>query len=170
MLSVHHFLSRLTDGDGANLASRLNKLSILAGLLGAAVHDYAHPGTSNAHEVKVLSQKAIQYSDSSVLERHHLASAFALIFDPALKPLASLSSDDIRTVRSLVIEMVLFTDLTRHFEFVKWLSSLASVRGKAQFDASTKIIGAETAAASSAMQRRPSASVMQRRPSTGNVA
>jgi hypothetical protein len=45
MLSTHLFLTKF------GVVGRLTKLQLLAALLGAVVHDFNHPGTSNAHEV-----------------------------------------------------------------------------------------------------------------------
>ena len=47
MLSCHHFVTI------TGVAQRLTKLQLLALFLGAIIHDFNHPGTSNAHEVKV---------------------------------------------------------------------------------------------------------------------
>ena len=38
---------------------RLSKVQLLGSLLGAIVHDFNHPGTTNAHEVKLGSSLAV---------------------------------------------------------------------------------------------------------------
>ena len=90
---------------------------------------------------------ALTYSDQSVLERHHLASAFAVLKTKGYDILSGLSSDDYRTVRSLIIEFVLATDLTTHFDFIVRLKTIAATRGHASFAAS------QAAAAQEAMHR-----------------
>ena len=55
-----------------SLVGRLSKFQLLASLIAAIIHDFNHPGTNNAHEVKIQSARALTYSDQSVLERHHL--------------------------------------------------------------------------------------------------
>jgi hypothetical protein len=189
MLSVHLFLSRF------GFVHRLSRVQLLAALVGAIVHDFRHPGTTNAHEVKVRTHRATLHSDSSVLERHHLASAFSVLDEPGHTLLEDLNPDEyqvserhrgcartdcaatalwlrgdcaatarrahVRVImrktedgacacarvcvcaavcvcawvcdgqecRGLIIELVLHTDLSKHFEFVARLNSLASSNG-----------------------------------------
>lgn len=122
-LSVHRFLVEY------QLLARLTKLDILAALVAAMAHDFNHPGTSNAHEVRVGTKRAHRHADLSVLERHHLHSLFELLQQPRLDIFARLSPDERKAVRSLVVELVLSTDLTRHVESVTQLRMLASRRG-----------------------------------------
>eukprot|EP00316_Scyphosphaera_apsteinii_P008910 CAMPEP_0119331552 /NCGR_PEP_ID=MMETSP1333-20130426/80790_1 /TAXON_ID=418940 /ORGANISM="Scyphosphaera apsteinii, Strain RCC1455" /LENGTH=245 /DNA_ID=CAMNT_0007341179 /DNA_START=20 /DNA_END=754 /DNA_ORIENTATION=+ len=112
LLSLHLFLSK------TGLSKRLSKLQLLAAFLAAICHDFRHPGTTSAHEAKVMSPLAIAYSDQSVLELHHLASVFALLNTEGLNVLGPLSAEDFRHVRGLMIEMVLHTDLAKHFDFI----------------------------------------------------
>ena len=50
--------------------------------LAAWVHDLGHTGQNNAYHVATGSGLALQYSDQSCLEMHHLASAFQLLKQP----------------------------------------------------------------------------------------
>ena len=76
-------------------------------------------------------------SDQSVLERHHLASAFAVMKTKGYDILSGLSSEDYRIVRSLIIEVVLATDLMQHFDFIGRLKALAAKSGHAAFSAAS---------------------------------
>ena len=75
------------------------------------------------------SERAITHSDSSVLERHHLQSTFSLLAFPQLDIFAPLSTEDRKAVRLTIVELVLATDLSKHFEFCGRLKTLCSTQG-----------------------------------------
>ena len=59
------------------------------------------------------------YSDQSVLEYHHLATAFTLALSDNDKNIfSSLRPDRYRELRKLVVNMVLSTDMAKHFEYI----------------------------------------------------
>jgi ankyrin repeat protein len=124
-LSLHVFLSQF------QLVGRLTKLELFAAILGALCHDFNHPGTNNSHEQRVRTQRSLRHSDASILERHHLHSTFTLMQHPPLDILARLSSEDRASVRSLMIDAVLATDLSQHLPYVTRLRALAASRGHA---------------------------------------
>jgi len=150
MLHVHVFLMTY------RLHKRLTKVQLLAALLGALIHDFNHPGTSNAFEVKVSTVLALTYSDQSVLEFHHLASSFALLRVKGYDILSGLSAEEYRAVRALIVELVLHTDLTKHFDVVGKLKTLASTRGATAYAAVTTATASEGRGHSTA----PAASVL----------
>lgn len=59
----------------------MTTLEILAILIAAAVHDVEHTGTTNSFHVHSNSEFALLYNDKSVLENHHLYTAFKLMQD-----------------------------------------------------------------------------------------
>ena len=95
----------------------------MAALYAAAVHDFAHPGSNNAHETKVSSPAALRFSDDAILEHHHLEQSFRCLHAPRNNFLAGLSREAYREFRSIVIDMVLATDLSKHFDFVSQLKA-----------------------------------------------
>ncbi|XP_025039723.2 dual specificity calcium/calmodulin-dependent 3',5'-cyclic nucleotide phosphodiesterase 1A isoform X1 [Pelodiscus sinensis] len=97
----------------------LTELEILAMIFAAAVHDYEHTGTTNNFHIQTRSDVAILYNDRSVLENHHVSAAYRLMQEEDMNILANLSKDDWRELRSLVIEMVLSTDMSGHFQQIK---------------------------------------------------
>ena len=112
LLTTHLLLTK------QDLAKRCSPNELLAAYVGAAVHDYSHPGSSNAHEVKVASPLALRYSDDTVLERHHLAAAFMVLAEPRFDVLGGLGKDAKPAARALIIELILMTDLKRHSDFI----------------------------------------------------
>ncbi|CAE7027148.1 regA [Symbiodinium natans] len=60
-------------------ASYFDQLSILALLLGAAVHDMGHDGRTNSYHVNVGDDIALTYNDISVLENMHISKTFKLM-------------------------------------------------------------------------------------------
>ena len=74
--------------------------------------------------VRAFAQLSTRYSDQSVLERHHIASSFDVMLDPKSSLLGGLTEDDYRTVRKLMVDLVLFTDLAKHYEFISKLKTL----------------------------------------------
>lgn len=107
------------------VAAGLSALDEFAALIAAAVHDYNHPGTGNAHEIKVDSPLAIRYHDRSVLEAHHLASAFSELLRPEHNFVAAWDRKAYMAFRELIVQLVLMTDLSKHIDFVAALESAA---------------------------------------------
>nr|XP_020447184.1 calcium/calmodulin-dependent 3',5'-cyclic nucleotide phosphodiesterase 1C-like isoform X3 [Monopterus albus]XP_020447185.1 calcium/calmodulin-dependent 3',5'-cyclic nucleotide phosphodiesterase 1C-like isoform X3 [Monopterus albus] len=98
----------------------LTELEIFALIFAAAVHDYEHTGTTNNFHIQTRSDTAILYNDRSVLESHHVSAAYRLLQeDDEMNILYNLSKDDWRELRTLVVEMVLATDMSCHFQQIK---------------------------------------------------
>lgn len=93
-------------------------LSMLAVLFAASVHDLQHPGVNNAFLSKTLHPLAVRYSDKSVNENHHLACAFDLLGQEEFNFMKDHDLEDFYTFRSLVIDMVLATDMKSHFSIL----------------------------------------------------
>ncbi|XP_034984903.2 dual specificity calcium/calmodulin-dependent 3',5'-cyclic nucleotide phosphodiesterase 1C isoform X4 [Zootoca vivipara] len=112
--TVHYLLFK------TGVAHWLTELEIFAMIFAAAIHDYEHTGTTNNFHIQTRSDTAILYNDRSVLENHHLSAAFRLLQDDEeMNILSNLSKDDWREFRTLVIEMVLATDMSCHFQQIK---------------------------------------------------
>ncbi|XP_076348814.1 cGMP-inhibited 3',5'-cyclic phosphodiesterase 3A-like isoform X2 [Tachypleus tridentatus] len=100
---------------GANFPA----LELMALYTAAAMHDYDHPGRTNAFLVSTYAPQAVLYNDRSVLENHHAAAAWSLFLSrPEYNWLCHLDKAEFKRFRFLVIENILATDLKRHFEIV----------------------------------------------------
>ncbi|XP_034417198.1 calcium/calmodulin-dependent 3',5'-cyclic nucleotide phosphodiesterase 1A [Cyclopterus lumpus] len=97
----------------------LSELEILAMVFAAAIHDFEHTGTTNNFHIHTRSEVAILYNDRSVLENHHVSAAYRLMAEEDMNILVNLNKDDWRELRALVIEMVMSTDMSCHFQQIK---------------------------------------------------
>nr|XP_020824619.1 calcium/calmodulin-dependent 3',5'-cyclic nucleotide phosphodiesterase 1C isoform X3 [Phascolarctos cinereus] len=112
--TVHYLLYK------TGVANWLTELEIFAIIFSAAIHDYEHTGTTNNFHIQTRSDPAILYNDRSVLENHHISAAYRLLQeDEEMNILSNLSKDDWREFRTLVIEMVMATDMSCHFQQIK---------------------------------------------------
>ncbi|XP_037340792.2 high affinity cAMP-specific and IBMX-insensitive 3',5'-cyclic phosphodiesterase 8B isoform X2 [Pungitius pungitius] len=99
--------------------SSLEQLDEVAALIAATVHDVDHPGRTNSFLCNAGSELAILYNDTAVLESHHAALAFQLTTRDAKSNIFNnMDRNQFRTLRQAVIDMVLATEMTRHFEHV----------------------------------------------------
>ncbi|XP_035245430.1 calcium/calmodulin-dependent 3',5'-cyclic nucleotide phosphodiesterase 1B-like isoform X1 [Anguilla anguilla] len=97
----------------------LTELEVLAALFAAAIHDYEHTGTTNNFHIHTRSDFALIYNDRSVLESHHVSATYRLMQDEEMNIFINLSREEWTELRSLVIEMVLGTDMSSHLLQVK---------------------------------------------------
>ncbi|XP_061649002.1 dual specificity calcium/calmodulin-dependent 3',5'-cyclic nucleotide phosphodiesterase 1C isoform X2 [Phyllopteryx taeniolatus] len=104
----------------------LSELEILAMVFAAAIHDFEHTGTTNNFHIHTRSDVAILYNDRSVLENHHVSAAYRLMADEDTNILVNLNKDDWRELRALVIEMVMSTDMSCHFQQIKTMRNTLS--------------------------------------------
>uniref|UniRef100_A0A8C6KQK2 Phosphodiesterase n=1 Tax=Nothobranchius furzeri TaxID=105023 RepID=A0A8C6KQK2_NOTFU len=106
--------------------SHLEQLDEVAALIAATVHDVDHPGRTNSFLCNAGSELAILYNDTAVLESHHAALAFQLtVRDSKSNIFKNIDRNQFRTLRQAIIDMVLATEMTRHFEHVsKFVNSI----------------------------------------------
>lgn len=95
-----------------------------AAIMACIVHDLAHPGHNNNFEKNTESARAFLYNDQSILENFHLAKFFEILRSPDIKVYSCLKPEDRRTFRSTLINMVLATDMTKHFAFLGQFKSM----------------------------------------------
>ena len=90
----------------------------VATLVAALGHDLGHPGLTNRYLIAAKHSLAMRYNDISVLENMHCSMIFTLITEPQCNILGNLLQDEWVFIRKLIIEMVLHTDMSRHFEIL----------------------------------------------------
>ncbi|XP_006981824.1 high affinity cAMP-specific and IBMX-insensitive 3',5'-cyclic phosphodiesterase 8B isoform X5 [Peromyscus maniculatus bairdii] len=104
----------------------LDQLDEVAALIAATVHDVDHPGRTNSFLCNAGSELAVLYNDTAVLESHHTALAFQLtVKDTKCNIFKNIDRNHYRTLRQAIIDMVLATEMTKHFEHVnKFVNSI----------------------------------------------
>ncbi|XP_078794931.1 dual specificity calcium/calmodulin-dependent 3',5'-cyclic nucleotide phosphodiesterase 1A isoform X2 [Oryzias latipes] len=107
----------------------LSELEIFAVIFAAAIHDYEHTGTTNNFHIQTRSDTALLYNDRAVQENHHISAAYRLLQrDDEKNIFLNLSKDEWRDLRSLVVDMVLATDMSCHFQQIKGMKNLMMQR------------------------------------------
>ncbi|GFO30563.1 phosphodiesterase [Plakobranchus ocellatus] len=108
----------------------------VACLIAAVVHDVDHPARTNAFLINEKHDLAILYNDQAVLENHHASMCFRLTHkDASVDIFKNLSSDDYKTLRQSIIDMVLATDMKQHFEHLsKFTTSITKHLQKLEGD------------------------------------
>ncbi|KAH3767283.1 3',5'-cyclic-nucleotide phosphodiesterase regA [Pelomyxa schiedti] len=104
-------------------------LEIFSLICAAVMHDVGHPGVNNAFLTATSDPIAIQFNDRSVLENLHSSIGVKLLLQHAKQ--WSLAEADLKFVRSTLIEMILGTDISHHFEI---LSKFQTVLEGGKFD------------------------------------
>uniref|UniRef100_A0A6B0VFQ7 Phosphodiesterase n=2 Tax=Ixodes ricinus TaxID=34613 RepID=A0A6B0VFQ7_IXORI len=103
-------------------------LEILAALFAGAIHDVDHPGVTNQYLINTSSELAIMYNDESVLENHSLAVSFKLLQDESCNIFESLNKKQRLTLRKMVIDMVLATDMSKHMSLLADLKTMVETK------------------------------------------
>ncbi|XP_038078738.1 high affinity cAMP-specific and IBMX-insensitive 3',5'-cyclic phosphodiesterase 8B-like isoform X3 [Patiria miniata] len=89
----------------------------IAALIAATLHDIDHPGRTNSFLCNAASDLAILYNDIAVLESHHAALGFQLTTrEDRCNIFKELDREDYRAMRHTIIDMILATEMTKHFE------------------------------------------------------
>ncbi|KAM9732387.1 3',5'-cyclic-AMP phosphodiesterase 4A isoform 1-T1 [Dama dama] len=103
-------------------------LEILAALFAAAIHDVDHPGVSNQFLINTNSELALMYNDESVLENHHLAVGFKLLQEDNCDIFQNLGKRQRQSLRKMVIDMVLATDMSKHMTLLADLKTMVETK------------------------------------------
>lgn len=111
MQATAYFLSK------PRLEAIFDPLDEAIALIAAICHDIDHPGKSSAFLCNSGSELALLYNDISVLESHHAALTFKLtLSNPDANIFKNLDKETFKEVRHSMIDMILATEMTKHFE------------------------------------------------------
>jgi len=100
----------------SGLKETLTPLEIFSMLIAAGAHDVEHNGVNNAFHVKLMTPVAIMHNDQSVLENHHCTVAWTLVQHRKTNIISGLSPTEQREFRTMMVQIILGTDMTLHVE------------------------------------------------------
>lgn len=134
-----YFLNKMQErGDG------IEQCDIAAVLIACAIHDIDHPGRTNPFLCNSNNDLAVLYNDTAVLENHHAALAFKLTLQHKKTNIfKNLDRAQYRTMRASIIDMVLATDMSKHFEHLQKFKAAIDASEVTKFsalDADFKVI------------------------------
>eukprot|EP00899_Mesostigma_viride_P026281 jgi/Mesvir1/6838/Mv09017-RA.1 len=117
--------------EASGVSEVLSPLEKFVAIFAALIHDYLHVGFNNEFLKNISHPLALRYNDRGILENYHVAEAWQLLQRPEFNFLADMRPDELARVRALVIDMVLATDMRRHFELVDTFNVRAKNIGSA---------------------------------------
>ncbi|KAK9826226.1 hypothetical protein WJX74_001194 [Apatococcus lobatus] len=102
--------------------------------MAAICHDYAHPGLTNDFLIKTRHKTAVTYNDISPLENMHVSSSFMVAYTTPGADFAEPMSAVVRSMgRASVIELILGTDMKKHFSTLSRFQAIANPKAASFF-------------------------------------
>ena len=111
---MNSYIFFLTNSD---LLTNCTDLELLAGVLSTLGHDAGHMAKNNRFLIMTKDALAIQYNDISVLENLHCTIVFQTIKTTEI--LKTFFYEQWCVFRKIVIEMILATDMSKHFDLLE---------------------------------------------------
>ena len=102
----------------SEVLSLLTEEDIFAMLIGAAIHDYQHPGISHPYLVQADHTSRYIYNDRDILENFHLCQAFRMMKQYDLDIFRHLSKRQKRVVKRNIVDCVLATNFGHQNELI----------------------------------------------------
>jgi hypothetical protein len=102
----------------SSLSKILTQLDVTSCIIACLGHDIGHSALTNRFLVNSCDDLAITYNDSSVLENMHSARTFELLKSQKTSILNNLTSEDWIRSRKMIMEMILQTDMSKHFDLL----------------------------------------------------
>ena len=97
----------------------------LFGLMVAAIcHDANHDGFTNVYNEKAETPLGILFKNQSVMETHHCSIAIGVISKEECNIFSTLDGSDYKAMWSMIIRLILSTDMAKHFDFLKNVNAM----------------------------------------------
>ncbi|OHT16501.1 3'5'-cyclic nucleotide phosphodiesterase family protein [Tritrichomonas foetus] len=102
---------------------RLTKFELLGFIVAAICHDANHDGFTNVYNEKAETPLGILYKNQSVMETHHCTVAITVLSKEECNLFSELSGDQFKSMWTLIFQLILITDMAKHFDFLKQISA-----------------------------------------------
>ena len=113
----------------AGVDKLLTPLELFGVVVAATAHDTNHDGFNNVYNVKTETPLGILFKDQSVMETHHCSQLIEVLTKEETNLLHSLSPSDNKRIWSLMIRLILATDMAHHFKLVKQMQEILDAGG-----------------------------------------
>jgi 3',5'-cyclic-nucleotide phosphodiesterase len=123
------------------VADRYEAWEVFTLLTAAICHDTNHHGLNNVYNIRGETPLGILYKDQSVMEIHHIHEAIPIITREDIHLFAAFDGTQVKKVWSLFINLILATDMARHFDLVKQAQNAADNGGFNMNDAGMRLLG-----------------------------
>jgi GAF domain-containing protein len=123
-----------------NMNAFLTRHEIFAILIAATGHDMNHDGFNNVYNVKAETPLGILFKDQSVMETHHCSQLINVLSKDEFNLLHELSPSESRKVWTLMIKLILATDMAHHFRLVREVTSFLDGPGLDMNDADQRLL------------------------------
>lgn len=107
-----------------NLDKELTSFELFALVVAAICHDANHDGFTNVYNVKAETPLGILFKNQSVMETHHCAVAISILSKEQCNLFATLEPDEYKKMWTTIIQLILATDMAKHFEILKTFNAL----------------------------------------------
>ena len=101
----------------------LTKFELLALTVSAICHDANHDGFTNVFNEKAETPLGILFKNQSVMETHHCTVSIGIISKEECNLFHALASSEYKQMWTLIIQLILITDMAKHFDFLKNLNA-----------------------------------------------
>ena len=107
----------------AKMHTVLTKFELLALTISAICHDANHDGFTNVFNEKAETPLGILFKNQSVMETHHCTVSIRILSKEECNLFHTLSSSEFKQMWTLIIQLILITDMAKHFDFLKNLNA-----------------------------------------------
>ncbi|KAH0792523.1 3'5'-cyclic nucleotide phosphodiesterase family protein [Histomonas meleagridis] len=107
----------------SKMDEKLTKMELFGLLVSAICHDANHDGFTNVYNVKAETPLGILFKNQSVMETHHCSISIGVLAKEENNILYSLSPTEFKQMWTLIIDLILITDMAKHFEFLKYANA-----------------------------------------------
>ena len=121
---LHSLLFFITNSD---VHKFLTPTETMACIIAGLAHDVGHPGLTSRYLIQTRDPLAIQFNDISVLENMHCSIIFQFLAHPGQNIFENLDAEDWACARKVIIDMILATDMSKHFEILGKFRSRAVI-------------------------------------------
>lgn len=107
--------------ENTSLKKFMNSLEWFGGIIASLAHDVGHLALNNRYLIMVQHEYAMVYNDISVLENMHASLLFKLLRKENCNIFQGLNMEKYLQIRKLIIDLILATDMGKHFDLVSYI-------------------------------------------------